>query len=88
MLTNHSSLRPSDVLAALACPPANAIQAEEKRLAEVAGRNAQRVEEAKARMGQRFVLHPANSPQRIDRVSVAYTGTMLLKHPHGMGLVR
>jgi len=65
-----------------------AIQAERDRLAEVAARNAQRAEEAKARMGQRFVLHPANSPQRLDRVSVAYTGQMLLRHPHGMSVVR
>lgn len=66
----------------------DAIQAERDRLAEVAARNEKRLQEAKERMGTRHVLHPANSPQRIDRVHVAYTGSMLLKHPHGMGLVR
>lgn len=66
----------------------DAIQAERDRLAAVAHRNAQRVREAKERMGARHVLHPDNSPQRLDRVSVAYTGSMLLKHPRFAGMVR
>jgi len=66
----------------------DAVAAEKEHLGHVAARNEQRLQEVKERMGTRHVLHPANSPQRIDRVSVAYTGTMLLKHPHGMGLVR
>lgn len=39
----------------------------EQHLAEVAARNAQRVEAAKAALGKSYVLHPANRVRRITK---------------------